>query len=121
MNQTLTGIREGWLRTEELITHRFPDEKAADAWHTILENKAKMSGCAFGLMKLNTEMNSFISDYKLSMIENNSFKFLISKSGIIPSEVIKSLRLIQTAFIFTLNAPLISVLSLSPTMMPSSA
>ncbi|ULL16793.1 hypothetical protein DVH26_21500 [Paenibacillus sp. H1-7] len=44
MNETLIGIHEGWLKTEELITHRFPIDQAAEAWRTILNNKQACLG-----------------------------------------------------------------------------
>jgi len=35
MDETLEGIRDGWLNTRSLITHHFPVDRAADAWHLI--------------------------------------------------------------------------------------
>ncbi|MBM7567284.1 zinc-binding dehydrogenase [Paenibacillus sacheonensis] len=42
MDETIRGIAEGWLRTESLITHRFPAGDAAKAWQLIT---AKGSPC----------------------------------------------------------------------------
>ncbi|MDF2715413.1 MAG: tdh 2 [Paenibacillus sp.] len=44
MVQTLEGIREGWLQTGSLITHRYPVSQAAEAWQAIMDNKAAMLG-----------------------------------------------------------------------------
>lgn len=35
MDETIRGIAEGWLKTEPLITHRFPASEAALAWELI--------------------------------------------------------------------------------------
>jgi len=35
MDETLRGVSEGWLKTGALITHRYPAERAADAWRLI--------------------------------------------------------------------------------------
>lgn len=35
MNQTLEGVVTGWLQTRKLITHRFPVQRAAEAWQVI--------------------------------------------------------------------------------------
>ncbi|HZG74758.1 MAG TPA: hypothetical protein VEZ72_02760, partial [Paenibacillus sp.] len=37
MDATLEGIRDGWLRTAPLITHRLPAHEAASAWLMIME------------------------------------------------------------------------------------
>ncbi|QHW30890.1 zinc-binding dehydrogenase [Paenibacillus rhizovicinus] len=42
MDETIRGIAEGWLKTEPLITHRFPASEAAAAWQLIT---AKGSPC----------------------------------------------------------------------------
>lgn len=44
MDETLKGIHEGWLRTEGLITHRFPVEQARTAWETIMRHKQECLG-----------------------------------------------------------------------------
>jgi 3-hydroxyethyl bacteriochlorophyllide a dehydrogenase len=44
MNETLKGLHDGWLRTESLITHRFPVEQADIAWQTILCQKQTCLG-----------------------------------------------------------------------------
>ncbi|TDF98773.1 hypothetical protein [Paenibacillus piri] len=44
MDETLKGIDEGWLKTEPLITHRFPAERAGEAWETILHEKQACLG-----------------------------------------------------------------------------
>jgi 3-hydroxyethyl bacteriochlorophyllide a dehydrogenase len=44
MDETLQAIHEGWLRTSPLITHRFRVEQAAEAWSTIIDNKASCLG-----------------------------------------------------------------------------
>lgn len=44
MDDTLRAISEGWLRTGPLITHRFPVERAADAWRLIAEKKEPCLG-----------------------------------------------------------------------------
>jgi bacteriochlorophyllide a dehydrogenase len=44
MDQTLRGIREGWLKTSPLITHRFAVEEASKAWELILGNKESSLG-----------------------------------------------------------------------------
>lgn len=35
MDETLAGVREGWLQTRPLITHRYPVDQAAEAWQLI--------------------------------------------------------------------------------------
>ncbi|MCD9022022.1 alcohol dehydrogenase catalytic domain-containing protein [Cohnella silvisoli] len=37
MNNTLTGIHEGWLQTTPLITNKFPAEEAEEAWRLIMD------------------------------------------------------------------------------------
>jgi len=44
MDETLALIVTGHLRTENLITHRFPVERAADAWKLILERTDTVLG-----------------------------------------------------------------------------
>lgn len=44
MDETLALIASGDLRTEELITHRFPVERAADAWKLILDRSETVLG-----------------------------------------------------------------------------
>ncbi|MBP1988476.1 alcohol dehydrogenase catalytic domain-containing protein [Paenibacillus eucommiae] len=44
MDATLEGIEEGWLKTEPLITHRFPAEQADEAWKLILDKKKMCLG-----------------------------------------------------------------------------
>jgi bacteriochlorophyllide a dehydrogenase len=44
MDETLALIAEGHLETEPLITHRFPVERAADAWRLILERSEPVLG-----------------------------------------------------------------------------
>lgn len=39
MDATLEGIREGWLQTLPLITHRYPAQRAEEAWALIMEKK----------------------------------------------------------------------------------
>ncbi|MBP1994536.1 zinc-binding dehydrogenase [Paenibacillus eucommiae] len=39
LDATLQGIDEGWLLTEELITHQFSVEQAAEAWELILDKR----------------------------------------------------------------------------------
>lgn len=44
MNQTLAGIRDGWLHAADLITHRFPATHAAEAWDLILSRREDFLG-----------------------------------------------------------------------------
>lgn len=44
MDETLRGVSEGWLQTGRLITHRFPVERAAEAWRMIAERKEPCLG-----------------------------------------------------------------------------
>jgi threonine dehydrogenase-like Zn-dependent dehydrogenase len=37
MDDTLIGIQAGWLQTTSLITHKFPADKADQAWRMIME------------------------------------------------------------------------------------
>lgn len=37
MDATLAGIRDRWLQTGTLVTHRFPVHRAEDAWRVILD------------------------------------------------------------------------------------
>ncbi|MFC5403382.1 zinc-binding dehydrogenase [Cohnella soli] len=39
MNETLRGVHEGWLETGRLITHRYPVERADEAWKLIADKK----------------------------------------------------------------------------------
>ncbi|MDG0809103.1 zinc-dependent alcohol dehydrogenase [Cohnella rhizosphaerae] len=36
MDAALEGIRQGWLQTGKLVTHRFPVDRAAEAWELIV-------------------------------------------------------------------------------------
>lgn len=44
MDQTLAGIRDGWLKTSALVTHRYPVAEAPTAWDVIRSSKATMLG-----------------------------------------------------------------------------
>jgi len=44
MDATLEGIREGWLRTTPLITHRFKAEDAEKAWRKIMDKEGFFLG-----------------------------------------------------------------------------
>ncbi len=44
MDATLAGIRDGWLSTTPLISHRFPAEKAAEAWQLIMDKTEPFLG-----------------------------------------------------------------------------
>ncbi|SDY01288.1 zinc-binding dehydrogenase [Paenibacillus sp. CF384] len=44
MAATIAAIQEGWLTTEQLITHRFPAEDAAEAWELITAPKSPCLG-----------------------------------------------------------------------------
>jgi 2-desacetyl-2-hydroxyethyl bacteriochlorophyllide A dehydrogenase len=44
MDDTLAGIREGWLRTTPLITHRIRAEKAEEAWRIIMNKSGFFLG-----------------------------------------------------------------------------
>ena len=44
MDETLALVAQGVLRTEPLITHRFPVERAAEAWKLILERTETVLG-----------------------------------------------------------------------------
>ncbi|MEF3305970.1 alcohol dehydrogenase catalytic domain-containing protein [Paenibacillus sp. GYB003] len=44
MEETIRAIADGWLQTSRLITHRFPAERAADAWKLIRDKKADCLG-----------------------------------------------------------------------------
>ncbi|MBN2310514.1 MAG: zinc-binding dehydrogenase [Candidatus Hydrogenedentes bacterium] len=44
MDETLALIASGHLKTEELITHRFPAERAAEAWKLIVERPEPVLG-----------------------------------------------------------------------------
>ncbi len=44
MDATLVGIRDGWLSTTPLISHRFPAEKAAEAWQLIMDKTEPFLG-----------------------------------------------------------------------------
>ncbi|MBO9606472.1 MAG: zinc-binding dehydrogenase [Paenibacillaceae bacterium] len=44
MDRTLEGVSAGWLRTGELITHRFPASRAAEAWDLIAGKKEAALG-----------------------------------------------------------------------------
>lgn len=44
MDETLALIAGGHLQTEPLITHRFPAERAADAWDLILQRRGPVLG-----------------------------------------------------------------------------
>jgi len=44
MDETLLGIKDGWLQTISLITHQFPVEQAKDAWDVILDPKQNKLG-----------------------------------------------------------------------------
>ncbi|MFD0714490.1 alcohol dehydrogenase catalytic domain-containing protein [Paenibacillus sp. GCM10027626] len=44
MDETLQAIRDGWLKTGALITHRFPAERAEDAWRLIADKKEPCLG-----------------------------------------------------------------------------
>ncbi|RKN79176.1 zinc-dependent alcohol dehydrogenase [Paenibacillus ginsengarvi] len=44
MEETIRAIADGWLQTSPLITHRFPAERAAEAWRTIAERKSECLG-----------------------------------------------------------------------------
>jgi threonine dehydrogenase-like Zn-dependent dehydrogenase len=44
MDETLALIVSGCLRTEDLITHRFPVERAVDAWKLILDRTETVLG-----------------------------------------------------------------------------
>ncbi|WP_274651995.1 zinc-dependent alcohol dehydrogenase [Paenibacillus humicola] len=44
MDAALEGIRESWLQTGRLVTHRFPAGRAADAWKLIADNKEPCLG-----------------------------------------------------------------------------
>ena len=44
MQETMRLIAEGHLETEKLITHRFPAERAADAWDLILNRREGVLG-----------------------------------------------------------------------------
>ncbi|MCU6711356.1 hypothetical protein M6D81_21925 [Paenibacillus sp. J5C_2022] len=40
MDETLAGIRDGWLQPASLITHTFPAAQAAEAWQLIMDRSA---------------------------------------------------------------------------------
>ncbi len=44
MDAALAGIRDGWLRTAPLISHRFPADKAEEAWRLIMEKTEPFLG-----------------------------------------------------------------------------
>lgn len=44
MDATLAGVRDGWLRTGELVTHRFPVARADKAWDLIVSKKEPSLG-----------------------------------------------------------------------------
>ncbi len=44
MDQTLDGIRQGWLQVSNLITHRYPVDQAEEAWNTILKKEQPCLG-----------------------------------------------------------------------------
>ncbi|MCC2684674.1 MAG: L-idonate 5-dehydrogenase [Paenibacillaceae bacterium] len=44
MALTLGGIRDGWLQTESLITHRFPVSRASEAWDMIIRRSEPFLG-----------------------------------------------------------------------------
>ncbi|UKS27954.1 alcohol dehydrogenase catalytic domain-containing protein [Paenibacillus sp. HWE-109] len=44
MRETLDAIHQGWFQTRELITHRFPADRASDAWNLILGKKEPFLG-----------------------------------------------------------------------------
>lgn len=44
MERTIDAIAAGWLRTSPLITHRFPAERAAEAWKLIASQKSACLG-----------------------------------------------------------------------------
>jgi len=44
MDDTLAGIRDGWLQTLPLITHRFPAARAEDAWALIMNKTEAFLG-----------------------------------------------------------------------------
>jgi len=44
MDATLQGVSGGWLKTGSLATHRFPAERAADAWRLITDKTEPFLG-----------------------------------------------------------------------------
>ncbi|MFC4601190.1 alcohol dehydrogenase catalytic domain-containing protein [Cohnella hongkongensis] len=44
MDAALIGIRDGWLQTASLITHRFPAASAEEAWRLIMEKHEPFLG-----------------------------------------------------------------------------
>ncbi len=44
MDATLKGIEEGWLTTENLITHQYPADEAETAWEIILDKSQPCLG-----------------------------------------------------------------------------
>jgi 2-desacetyl-2-hydroxyethyl bacteriochlorophyllide A dehydrogenase len=44
MALTLEGIRNGWLQTESLITHRFPVSRVSEAWDMIMRRSEPFLG-----------------------------------------------------------------------------
>jgi len=44
MDETLRGVSEGWLKTGELITHRYPAARADEAWRMIVERQESYLG-----------------------------------------------------------------------------
>jgi hypothetical protein len=44
MDRTLTGIREGWLQTGCLITHRYAIEQVEQSWDMILNKREPFLG-----------------------------------------------------------------------------
>ncbi|XID91534.1 zinc-binding alcohol dehydrogenase [Paenibacillaceae bacterium WGS1546] len=44
MDETLQGVSDGWLKTGSLITHRYPSERADEAWRLIAEKKEPCLG-----------------------------------------------------------------------------
>jgi len=44
MEATLEGIRDGWLQTTPLISHRFPAERAEEAWRLVMEKTEPFLG-----------------------------------------------------------------------------
>ncbi|MFC3769769.1 zinc-binding dehydrogenase [Paenibacillus sp. GCM10012303] len=44
MEETIQAIADGWLQTSPLITHRYPAERAAEAWQFIQQSKSGALG-----------------------------------------------------------------------------